>query len=580
LTDYLEEMSMRLQRKCVSLVVVGLAVLLSHEVMFASISSKFDAWARERPGMIPISTEAVHIPLISPNRKFPENIFAGDVRGERQILSCNNPTAHCLMLMAQVKAFAQQYPGHLYILGDEYTGHCVVPGQDPVTCQHVTPEIYADWYHQFTSEIRSVDATARFAPAGLGIDQTAVAEAFRVYYHAAYGVPPPVYEWRFHGGELGPWSAVENAAAWSVSRGATMMWSFGFFHSSHPDWSAHAYNLMAAANADWRIHHVSYWSYDGDTANPQHNLVDAAGNLTPIGNVYKSFSLGTPSSPRNSVMEIGDFNGDGYADFANHDTSTGVFSIHLNNGVGGFSATPWSAGGTTAVGADWDVLVADFTCDGLAEFADVHVPSGQVWVHRSVGGGMETWAWGFADMADGADWEIMAADIDGDNCADLVERQLSTGLLFYTRNTTSGGAPFVNHAARKLLARTKNGPDWRIMLGDFTGDGKADYADQYVPSGQFWIHRNIGAGDPARADDDFWMDNVPRGGGQTSAGGSWRTVVGDFSGDGYAEYADLWTDSGGFWLHYYNPINGTFVPSGASSGFGQADPSKQILGSR
>jgi hypothetical protein len=572
LTDFLEEMSMRLQQKCVFLAVAAIAVMLSYEVMFASISSKFDAYSN---GGWDISK---HIPLTGHDI---------DVRAERQFVACNHAgqggcTDHFL---PQSMNFAQRHRGHLYVLGDEYPGHCVVePNDSPATCDRVTVQMYVEWYHTYVTAIQSVDPTARFSPAGLSLHETGVAEQFRLLYQSTYGALPPVTEWRFHGGDWVTWTEVSNAAAWSVARGAPMVWVFGMFQRPEADLGAHVSSLLAAANADWRIAQVSYWSYNYVFTDPgyynQHNLIDTAGNLTPVGNVYKSYSIGSPSTARNSVVELGDFNADGKTDYADHDPSTGAFSIHLNIDGSSFQTGAWGPGAVTSVGPDWEILVADFTGDGWADYADLHVPSGQVWVHANTNyGTFSTSVWGWADMADGGDYEVMAADIDGDWKADLVERQLSTGLLWYTPNTGTG-TPFVNHGGRKLLARTKNGPEWRIMLGDFTGDGRADYADQYVPTGSFWIHRNIGLGDPARLDDNYWMDNVSHVEGQTSAGSNWRTVVGDFSGDGYAEYADLWVPSGGFWTHNYMTATESFVPSGSSSGFGQADPSKVILGSR
>jgi hypothetical protein len=580
---------MRLQGKCVFLAIAAIAVMLSYEVMFASISSKFDAYSKGLPNNVPGWNASRDIPLTGHNL---------DVREERQFLACNHAgQGGCVnQFLPQSVAFAQAHPGHLYVLGDEYTGHCIVDDHpDPANCDRVTPQLYAIWYHQFTQAILAVDPTARFAPAGLAVTQTGVAETFRLYYQVAYGAPPPVYEWRFHGGELGPawgipesWTDVQNAAAWSVARGATMTWVFGFFYRNDPDLSAQANNLMALANADSRIGHVSFYSYDQGADYPQHNLAifDVNGNyvgLTPLGTVYKNNSIGTPSSARNSVMEIGDFNADGKADYADHNTTTGAFQIHLNTGNGtttSFDTAVWGPGAVTSVGADWEILVADFSGDGWADYADYHVPSGQIWIHKNTNyGTFDPNVWGYADMADGADYEVMAADIDGDWKADLVERQLSTGLIWYTPNI-AGGSPFVNHGARALLGRSKNGPEWRIMLADFTGDGRADYADQYVPTGSFWVHKNIGLGNPNLYEGNYWMDNISHVSGQATAGSNWRTVVADFSGDGYAEYADLWVPSGGFWTHNYQPLTQSFVPSGSSSGFGQADPSKIILGSR
>jgi FG-GAP-like repeat len=592
LTDYLEEMSMRLQQKCVSMAAAALAMMLTHEVIFASNSTKFDAYAMitgvSSPPAI-ITVDPVHIPLTGRTYTDASN-FLGDVREERQFMPCGEATPTCVAnVLPAVVAFAAAYSGHLYVVSDEYTGYCTyatnhlpvpppgTPIGHPAYCTMTTPEFYTQWYHQFTTAVRAVDPYARFAPAGLGMNQVNDHQRFLTHYQATYGVPPPVSEWRFHGGAFTPLSEVDAAAAWSVAHGAPMTWVIGMWDRPEADLSAQLYNLLVYANSDSRIGQVSYYAYDWTTTAhiyyPQHNLVDANGNLTPNGVVYKSFALGSPSIPGASIAQVGDFNADGCDDLADHDTSTGIFGIRLSLCNGSFTASGWSHG-QTAVGSDYDVLVGDFTGDGWAEYADVHVPSGQVYVHASNAGIFSPIVWGYADMNDGADWELVAADVNGDGRTDIVERQLSTGLLYASLNKPTGGTPFVDTANKKYLGRSKNGPDWRVIFADFNGDGLTDFADQHTTSGTFWIHPNTGA-------PGFRMDNIARGEAYPAAGGSWRTVVGDFSGDGYADYMDLWTDTGAFWLHN-NLQNNTFVAPGQNSGTGTvlAGPTIRILGSR
>jgi hypothetical protein len=585
---------MRLQQKCVSMAAAAFAMMLTHEVMFASNSTKFDAYAKvTTASTIPpalSSVDPVHIPLTGRTYADPVG-FVGDVREERQFLPCNEAAPTCAPnILPQVVAFAAAHRGHLYVLGDEYTGYCTyatshlpVPpgGTNPgfPYCTKITPQFYAAWYHQFVSAVRAVDPTARFAPAGLAMDQTLDAQLFYIHYQMMYGTPPPVSEWRFHGGLLTPLTQVSDTAAWSVTYGAPMTWVIGFWDRPETDLSAQLNTQLAYASSDSRIGQVTYFSYDWSTTAhtyyTQHNLVDGSGNLTPNGLVYKNYALGSPSLPHNSISKVGDFNADGCDDFADHDTGSGIFAIRLNlcNGTGAFGPSGWSHG-QTAIGTDYDQLVGDFTGDGWADFADVHLASGQVFVKASASGIFPNVVWGYADMNDGPDWELMVADVNGDGRDDLVERQISTGLLYASLNKPTGGTPFVDTSNKIYLGRSKNGPDWRVIFADFNGDGLADYADQHTTSGTFWVHLNTGT-------PGFRMDNVSRGTGYPAAGGFYRTVIGDFSGDGYADYMDLWTDTGAYWLHN-NLQNGTFVAPGSNSGtgFAQAAPTRRILGSR
>jgi hypothetical protein len=549
--------------------------VVAYQAVSASNSTKFDAYAGATGQASPpaiITADPVHIPLTGTTYT-DQTGFLGDVRAERQFFPCNEGHPNCEdMLTDQVLPFAAAHPGHLYVLGDEYPGHCSFYAATQTPCSlYITADMYADWFYRFTSAVSIVDPDARFAPAGIFVQDTATAEFFYNYYLAAYDVPPPVSEWRFHLGEI---SDASNAAAWSVAHGAPMAWVIGPFDPGDALAGANLDSLLAFANSDSRIVQVTYYGYDIDSGSP-HRLVDTNGNLTSKGIVYKNHALGSPSLPGESIAQLGDFNGDNCDDIADHDTATGFFNVRHSNCAGVFGPPGWAAG-TAQVGADYDVLVGDFTGDGLADYADVRLSTGEVYVHPNNGiGGFGAVVWGYADMRDGPDWELMAADINGDGLTDIVERQISTGLLFASLNI--GGTPFVDTANRKYLGRSKNGPDWRVIFANLNGDTKADFADQYLPSGEFLVHFNTGS-------PGYRMDNVARGGGQASTGGSFRTVIGDFNGDGFADYMDLWTATGAYWLHnnLANPLVVSFVPPGSNSGTGTmwVYPTGRIFGSR
>jgi hypothetical protein len=135
-------------------------------------------------------------------------------------------------------------------------------------------------------------------------------------------------------------------------------------------------------------------------------------------------------------------------------------------------------------------------------------------------------------------------------------------------NNGQNPAGFTIASGGRFVARTMLGPDWRVLVGDFTGDGLADYADQYVPLGIMWIHRNIGS-------PSFAMDSVNwRVADQVRADAS--TIVGDFTGDGWCDYADEFTSNGNFFVHRnqnatVSSPNGGFQPNGQSAGFGDAE---------
>lgn len=288
-----------------------------------------------------------------------------------------------------------------------------------------------------------------------------------------------------------------------------------------------------------------------------------------------------------SSSAMGDFTGDGYADYADLSTSTGQFWIRRNYRDGTFMPfiTNWGYG-RAAAGAGWRTLVADFTGDGHADFADLHEASGQLWIHENTrDGGFASANWGTSTVRVGPNVEILAGDVNGDRKADLVERDAGTGVIRVKLNLRNGsacpssicgggaGGDSFAYPNTGSLFRTVAGPDWRVLLADFTGDGLADLADVHVPSGNFWVHRN-------RSDATAEWDSADWGHGVGSGGAGWKILAGDFTGDGRADYADLYVSTGQLWVHAADGAGG-FAPFGANWGYAQSnrpDASWQLLG--
>jgi hypothetical protein len=538
-------------------------------------------------------------PLIASTTKFtawsdswtdsdiPLQVRALDPRQDRQ----RSPTEFVTQALLD---FAGTYRGHLYIAGDEPDLHCVPPG------------VYAARFRDFVQSVRAVDSTARFAPAGFGgltvpADcptspySVAYAQAFYDAYVTLTGNPPPVSEWRFNifPGNLndiaGYKAAVSNAAAWSVAHGALMVVTFGFWqHAPNVNVEPYMRDLMNFFQADWRIGSVAYWHYEMDV----HPLAGATGDprtLTADGLVYDDYTLNQVSPARSGVSQLGDFTGDGWGDFADHVAGGGDFYVHRNLQNTTFAGATWGTG-QTPVGAGWDVLVADFTGDGKADYADLDVGSGQYWVHANVGTGSggpsfvgSDWAYGTARA--GADWETLVGDVDGDGRADIIEHNLRNGLLFWKRNLGIGGsANFVAANGGHSIGRTNVGPDWKTVIANFTGapptDRRVDFADLHVPSQQFWVHQNVMFTPPGGSAMPVFS-SATWGHGAGTAGAPWAMLFGDFTGDGFADVADLAVNSGHFYIHV-NYGTGAFAGPGTDWGVGYAGaaPIWQILGSK
>jgi hypothetical protein len=111
-------------------------------------------------------------------------------------------------------------------------------------------------------------------------------------------------------------------------------------------------------------------------------------------------------------------------------------------------------------------------------------------------------------------------------------------------------------------------PGWSA-IADFTGDGRADIADHWGASGAFYIRENYGNG-TFRAPGTSW------GSGITAAplgSNDWTILTGDFTGDGWADYADYHRLSGQIWIHE-NLHNGTF---GGTWGYADLPDGKPLM---
>ena len=109
--------------------------------------------------------------------------------------------------------------------------------------------------------------------------------------------------------------------------------------------------------------------------------------------------------------------------------------------------------------------------------------------------------------------------MDGDNRADLLDQWLPDGRLWRHLNKPAAGAAVFESAFVEMSSgyNPAAGGSWTTMIGDFDGDGRADFADLLYPGGNigyFWKHRNEGT--------YFGPDYGPRV--DTSGAPNWRMI--------------------------------------------------------
>ncbi|HUE23965.1 MAG TPA: FG-GAP-like repeat-containing protein [Bryobacteraceae bacterium] len=195
-------------------------------------------------------------------------------------------------------------------------------------------------------------------------------------------------------------------------------------------------------------------------ANPSY--AGSASTVTPLGVTALPSSTLLPAAPylangAGTWAAVGDFNGDGKADFVV--ANSGV-SVWLGNGDGTFQAPINSASGASPVA----LATADFNGDGLLDVAAVYA-SGSVAI--LLGNGNGTFQAPVDYAAGSGQSGIAQADFNGDGVPDLaVANAGGVSLLLGNGDGTFQAA--VNYAAG-------SGPA-AVAAGDFIGNGKADLA--------------------------------------------------------------------------------------------------------
>lgn len=294
-----------------------------------------------------------------------------------------------------------------------------------------------------------------------------------------------------------------------------------------------------------------------------HEQSTAQGNTASVGQSVHLASLG--------FGPILDFTGDGFADIADHHVESGQVWIRAGFGNGSFDPPgdhDWGSDVTAAGGAIWHTVTGDFTGDGFADYADRVRSNGQFFVHenRRTGGSdaFDNRDWTFIVTTPDGDWEVLAGRMDGDRFADIIEHNRRDGRLFIRLNGGFAGNGF-SHAVFPGF-RTTFGDQWRMHIADFDGDHLDDVADYHIPSGQFWIHRNL-----YRTLGRVEFDSV--GQFRICPSAARTCMFGDYSGDWIADLADLDVSTGFFQVWRWIPI--TFFPWGAG---GRYSPGFNVMG--
>jgi len=264
-------------------------------------------------------------------------------------------------------------------------------------------------------------------------------------------------------------------------------------------------------------------------------------------------------------MFPGDYDGDGRTDICTSFTNSSGWRTHcvLSNGNGSFGnmKTDWHSTGSWAT--SWKKLPGDYNGDGLNDLCVSYTGSGWT-THCVLSNGDGTFGNMTSDThATGSwatTWEMLPGDYNADGLLDICTSFTSSS-GWRTHCVLSEGNGSFASMTTDWHSRGSWATTWKKLPGDYNGDGLIDLCVSYTGSG-WTTHCVLSNGDGTFG--NMTSDTLATGSWATS----WKMLPGDYNGDGVSDICTSLTYSSGWYSHCaLNDSNGTDLMVKVSDGF-------------
>jgi hypothetical protein len=267
-----------------------------------------------------------------------------------------------------------------------------------------------------------------------------------------------------------------------------------------------------------------------------------------------------------------DLDGDGRADAIIHDRPSGEWVVGFSTGTA-FALQRYAQGFGNLGDSRERTFVGDFDGDGKVDVALHDRTTGDWWVGLSTGTtfSISRWAMNFGNL--GYERErVLVGDFTGDGKDDIAIHDTVTGDWYIGVSTGTGFEiqRWATHFGNLGLDREE------VVGGDFTGDGRADVAVHDRFTGTWFVGRSTGSSFVP----ELWATNFGNRPDREA------TFVGDFNGDGRTDVAihDVVTGNWFVGLAGGRSPGGPFFPffrvEQWISGFGNRGPARERVYAR